>query len=93
VCALFHKVCLARMQLSKGLIGNGPLPAKAETDAFHIAIAAANGMDYLVIWNMKHIANAFMERAIYQNCRDSGFDPPLICTPEELPGGEYNVEG
>jgi len=82
----------AAVQLSKRLIDRGPLPPRAETDALHIAISAANAMDYLVTWNMRHIANAFMERAIYQKCRDAGFEPPVICTPEELVGGEYDVE-
>jgi hypothetical protein len=80
-------------QLAKRLIEGGPLPSKAETDALHIAIAAANAMDYLVTWNMTHIANAAMERAIYQKCREAGFDPPVICTPEELLGENYYVEG
>ena len=29
-------------------------------DAAHIAIAPANGVDYLVTWNLRHIANATM---------------------------------
>jgi hypothetical protein len=83
----------AAVQLSKRLIENGPLPTKAETDALHIAIAAANAMDYLVTWNLKHIANAFIKRAIDRKCLEAGFDPPVICTPEELLGEEYYVEG
>lgn len=83
----------AAVDLSKQLVDRGPLPAKADKDALHIAIAAANAMDYLVTWNMKHIANAFMKRSIDQKCRDAGFDPPVICTPEELLGEEYYVEG
>jgi hypothetical protein len=50
-------------------------------------------MDYLVTWNMRHIANAFMKWAIDQKCRDAGRDPPVTCTPEELLGEEYYVEG
>ena len=70
--------------LAKKLISNGPLPQKAETDALHIAVAAANSIEYLLTWNCKHIANASMERAIGRICRESGFEPPVICTPEEL---------
>jgi len=81
------------VKLSKTLIQNGPLPKKAETDALHIAIAAANAMDYLLTLNMKHIANASMQRAIHGICRKAGFDPPVICTPDELLGEEYYVEG
>ncbi len=80
-------------QLAKWLIKDGPLPAKAETDALHISIAAANAMDYLVTWNMKHIANAAMKREIDQKCREAGFEPPVICTPEELLGEDHYVEG
>ncbi len=79
-------------QLAKRLIHDGPLPAKAETDALHISIAAANAMDYLVTWNMKHIANAAMKREIDQRCREAGFEPPVICTPEELLGEDHYVE-
>lgn len=81
------------VELSKRLVDRGPLPAKADKDALHIAVAAANAMDYLLTWNMKHIANAFMKRAIDQKCRDAGFEPPVICTPEQLLGEDFYVEG
>lgn len=81
------------VQLSKRLLEVGAVPMKAQLDSLHIAVATANGMDYLVTWNMKHIANAFMKRSIEQACRDAGFDPPVICTPEELLGDEDHVDG
>jgi hypothetical protein len=55
-------------------------------DAFHIAIAAVNGVDYLLTWNCKHIANATLRGRIEKVCRDAGYEPPIICTPEELVG-------
>ena len=61
-----------------------PLPIKAELDALHIALATVHGMDYLLTWNCKHIANAAMHRKIAAVCRREGFEPPVICTPEEL---------
>jgi hypothetical protein len=61
-----------------------PLPSKAGTDSLHIAIAAVNGMDYLLTWNCTHIANAEFRAGIESVCRDHGFEPPVICTPEEL---------
>jgi hypothetical protein len=33
-------------------------------DAFHIGIAAAHQIEYLLTWNCKHIANAAMRGAI-----------------------------
>lgn len=79
--------------LSKQLITTGPLPAKAETDAIHISVAATNGIDFLLTWNCKHIANAQMQRAIREICKAAGFDSPVICTPWDLLGDEANVEG
>ncbi len=61
-----------------------PIPKGAEIDAFHIAVAAVNGMDYLLTWNCKHIANAAMRPKIEEICRNHGFEPPTICTPQEL---------
>lgn len=70
--------------LAKALIERGPLPAKAEVDALHIAIAAVHGVQYLLTWNCKHIANARMRPQIEALCRDAGYEPPILCTPEEL---------
>lgn len=55
-------------------------------DIFHIAIATMNGMDYLLTWNCKHIANATIRNKIEEVCRLQGFQCPIICTPEELLG-------
>ena len=62
----------------------GSLPEKARFDAFHIACATIFEMDYLLTWNCSHIANAFVRRAIERVNADSGYDTPVICTPEEL---------
>ena len=72
--------------LARTLVEKGPIPEKAEVDALHIAVAATNGMDYLLTWNCKHIANAEMQIGIGKLCRATGFEPPVICTPEELLG-------
>ena len=73
-------------QLAEHLVNAGPLPTKAAADAIHIATAAASGMDYLLTWNLRHIANAKMQDAIRDLCKEAGFTPPEICTPEELMG-------
>ncbi|MCI5150512.1 MAG: DNA-binding protein [Candidatus Electrothrix sp. MAN1_4] len=74
------------MQLAGALITEGPLPKKAEIDAFHIAVAAVNGIEYLLTWNCTHIANAALRPKIETVCRAHGFEPPIICTPQELMG-------
>ena len=70
--------------LAQQLIARGSLPAKAAVDALHIAIAVANGIDYLLTWNCAHIANAAMRHKIDAICRQSGYEPTVLCTPEEL---------
>ncbi len=71
-------------RLAQTLLDTGALPRHAAGDAAHIAVAAANGADYLVTWNFRHIANAAMRSRIERACRQAGFEPPVICTPNEL---------
>ena len=68
------------------LVKEGSVPPQAVEDALHIAVATLNGMDYLLTWNFKHIANAAMRYKIERVCRLSGYEPPIICTPQELLG-------
>ncbi len=70
--------------LAKKLMTDVPLPDKAEIDALHVAVATAHGVNYLLTWNCRHIANAVLRRRIEAVCRDHGFEPPTICTPQEL---------
>ncbi len=69
-------------------MSSGAVPRTAAEDALHIAVAAVHGVDYLLTWNCKHIANATMRQAIERACRGAGYEPPVICTPEELMDGE-----
>ncbi len=71
-------------RLAGELVEWGPVPRKAAEDALHIAIAAVHGVEYLLTWNCKHIANATMRQGIERVCREAGYEPPVICTPEEL---------
>ncbi|MGH8498076.1 MAG: type II toxin-antitoxin system VapC family toxin, partial [Methylococcales bacterium] len=45
-------------QLARILIEQIPIPEKAQLDAFHIAVTAVYGIDYLLTWNYTHINNA-----------------------------------
>jgi hypothetical protein len=75
------------LALADELVRRGVVPRKVPEDAAHIAIATVNGMDYLLTWNCRHIANARIFKAIEAVCSESGYDLPVICTPEELIGG------
>jgi len=70
--------------LARDLISRLNLPDQAKTDAFHIAIAAVHGIDFLLTWNCTHINNMHMQRRIEIACREAGYSPPVIGTPEEL---------
>lgn len=73
--------------LGDRLMSEGPIPLEAALDAYHIAVATVNGMDYLLTWNCAHIANAAMRASIESVCRECGYEPPIICTPLELMEG------
>jgi predicted nucleic acid-binding protein len=72
------------LELAKAMMNEALIPQTAAEDALHIALATTNGMDYLMTWNLKHIANARMRSHIEALCRAEGYEPPVICTPEEL---------
>jgi hypothetical protein len=72
------------MALASALLQHADLPPNAYEDALHIAVAAATGMDYLLTWNCKHIANAVIVPRVNAVIRSFGFEPPLIYTPQQL---------
>lgn len=71
-------------QLAERFLEEHAMPAKAAIDAIHVAVAVVNGMDYLLIWNCAHIANAVRRLQIERTTRSAGYQSPVICTPEEL---------
>ena len=70
--------------IAEDLVGRGPIPPEATADALHIAVAAANGIDYLLTWNCRHLANASLRVQIAALLENAGYACPVICTPEEL---------
>lgn len=73
-------------ELAAQFLERSNLPPKADIDAIHIAVATVHGMDYLLTWNCKHIANAQIQGKLAQISLDFGYQLPLICTPHELLG-------
>lgn len=72
------------VEVARTLVQRGTLPAQAGMDAAHVGIAAVHGMEYLVTWNLRHLANASIRGKIEEVVRAAGMVPPIICTPEEL---------
>jgi len=63
-------------------------PQKVADDISHIAVAAVYGMDYLLTWNCKHIANPRWLPKITAVLDELGYKAPVICTPQALLEGE-----
>jgi len=72
--------------LTAAIVEAGVLPEKAVRDAAHIAVATVHGVEYLLTWNCRHLANAQISRRVGRICSERGFVMPTICTPEELFG-------
>lgn len=60
------------------------LPAKARTDALHIAAVAYHRVQYLLTGNCRHIANGRILPRIHALLSNMGIPIPIICTPEEM---------
>jgi hypothetical protein len=72
------------VKLAKAYFKAMNIPETALADAYHLALSAWHGIDFLLTWNFKHIANASIRRSIDSVSAKFGIVGPMICTPEEL---------
>src|SRR5262245_6888085 len=56
--------------LASALMAEDAIPHSEPRDALHVAVAAVHGIEYLVTWNFKHIANATLRVRINGVCLD-----------------------
>ena len=75
--------------LADAFLRRGCLPAKAADDALHIALAAVHGMHFLLKWNCRHINNVEILAKLRPIAVLTGYELPVVCTPEELMGDTY----
>jgi hypothetical protein len=75
--------------LTVQILDSGLLPADADRDAGHIALATVYEMDILLSWNCRHIANAAIQGRLRKLAAKSGLTLPVLCTPDELTGEIY----
>ena len=59
-------------------------------DAFHIATAAVYGMDILLTWNCKHMANLITLPKTASVIAANGYECPKILTPKDALEVEYD---
>lgn len=60
------------------------MPADALGDAAHLAMASLHGIDFILTWNCRHLANANKARHISSINRRLGVSTPIIATPFEI---------
>jgi len=72
------------VELAALLLDRLALPPQAAADAAHVAVAAVHGVEFVLTWNVAHIANAALRRRVEEVCRAQGYEPPILCTPDEL---------
>jgi hypothetical protein len=85
---LLHDVPLLELtveanELGREILFSGVLPASADGDAAHIALATVHEMDILLTWNCRHIANAAIQQRLRRLAEKHGYTLPSLATPEE----------
>jgi predicted nucleic acid-binding protein len=66
-------------------IEHGVLPAGSKADAFHLAYATYYGMDVLLSWNFRHLANMNRRAKVMAVNIGQGYNLPLqLTTPLEV---------
>lgn len=75
--------------LTAYILQSGLLPASADGDAAHIALATVHRMDVLLTWNCRHIANAAIVGRLRLLAEANGRKLPEIYTPEQFSGELY----
>ncbi len=88
----FLELTEAAIALAQVFLTESNLPAKAANDTLHMALATVYGLDYLLTWNCKHMANAQIQKKLAQISGQLGYELPVICTPYELMGYEPTEE-
>ena len=70
--------------IAQRLLDEQLLPISADRDALHIGVAVFHEMDFLLTWNIRHIANARIRKKLRAFVESLGYFLPTICSPEEL---------
>ena len=74
----------AANDLGREVLRSGLLPASADGDAAHIALATVHEMGILLTWNCRHIANVAIQQRLRRLVEQSGYTLPSLATPEEF---------
>lgn len=75
-----HVLGLAEILVNEKLM---PRPS-VSGDAIHVAAATIHRMDFVLSWNVRHLANPNKRAHLSAICLRLGFVPPQILTPDLL---------
>lgn len=78
--------------VAKELIVQHLIPPKGRLDALHVAAAAVGGVQFLLTFNCRHIANAHSLPKIYETLENLGYPGLLIYTPAEFLGEQSHED-
>lgn len=77
-------VTAAVQPLADSIVQLLKLPPKASMDATHVAFSIVHRIDYHLTWNCTHLANAALQKQLFEYCTYHHLHMPVICTPELL---------
>jgi hypothetical protein len=60
------------------------MPREFAGDGYHLAYASYYGIDFLMTWNCRHLANPNKFQHLHVINSRLGLSTPVICTPEQL---------
>jgi hypothetical protein len=70
--------------LARILVEERVMPQPLGGDAVHVAVAALARAEYILSWNVRHLANPNKRLHLARICLRLGIAPPIIVTPESL---------
>lgn len=80
--------------LAELLVENKVMPGPANRgDALHVAVATIHSMDYILTWNVKHLANPNKRTHFAIICMRLGLMAPMLITPDMLQSSDEASDG
>jgi hypothetical protein len=70
--------------LARIFIHEQVMPVPLGGDAVHVAVATLARAEYILSWNVRHLAKPNKRVHLAKICLRLGFAPPMIVTPESL---------
>ncbi len=80
-------------EIARVYVARRIMPASDFGDAFHLAVASYYGMQFLLTWNCRHLANANKVQHIRVVNAELGISVPVVTTPDLLLAEETDGDG